>query len=382
MLKPHGGKLISRVLTSERREQALEDSKGLHKLPVSEESISDIHNIATGVFSPLKGFVGHEDVATIVDHDSLASGLPWTIPILLSVDKEHEKRTKEGETIVLCREDGRSVALMDVESKFSYDRSKICENVFGTTDQSHPGVKKIFSMDGIYLGGDIKLIEKLEHRYDQYNLTPAETRFLFQQKGWNTVVGFQTRNPPHRAHEYLQKSALEICDGLFINPVIGKKKPGDFTDDIILKAYEAHLGLFFPGDRAVMSILPFEMRYAGPKEAIFHAIVRKNFGCTHFIVGRDHAGVGSYYDTYAAHRIFEDFGYLGIQPLFFDHSFYCTACGGMGTKKTCPHGNEQHLGPSGTKIRAIVTKGATIAPEIMRPEIAEILRGADEPFVK
>ena len=381
MLKPHGGKLVSRVLKAERREQALEDAKGLHKLPVTEENITDIHNIATGVFSPLKGFVVHEDVASIASNDCLASGIPWTIPILLSITTEQAGSVREGETIVLSHKDKSPVAFMDVEDKFSYDRSELCENVFGTTDTAHPGVKKICSGDGMYLGGNIKLIEKLGHRYDQYNLTPGETRFLFKQKGWNTVVGFQTRNPPHRAHEYLQKSALEICDGLFINPVIGKKKSGDFTDELILKAYEAHLRLFFPKDRAVMSILPFEMRYAGPKEAIFHAIVRKNFGCTHFIVGRDHAGVGDYYDTYAAHKIFEDFGYLGIQPLFFDHSFYCKACGGMGTKKTCPHGNEQHLGPSGTRIRAIVTEGARIAPEIMRPEIAEILRSSNEPFV-
>jgi len=382
MLKPHGGKLVSRVLTAENREQALSDAKSLKAVTITEENVTDIHNIATGVFSPLKGFTNHEDLASIVNHDSLASGLPWTIPILLSIDREQAASILEGGTIVLVHENGNPVALMDVEDRFSYDRSRICENVFGTTDLDHPGVRKIFSTDGLYLGGDIKLIEKTEHKYDKYNLTPAETRFLFKQKGWNTVVGFQTRNPPHRAHEYLQKSALEICDGLFINPVIGKKKPGDFTDDLILRAYETHLQTFFPGDRAVMSILPFEMRYAGPKEAIFHAIVRKNFGCTHFIVGRDHAGVGDYYDTYAAHRIFEDFGYLGIQPLFFDHSFYCKACGGMGTKKTCPHGNEEHLGPSGKKIRAIITEGTAIAPEIMRPEIADVLRSAKEPFVK
>jgi len=382
MLKPHGGKLVNRVLKDEVRREIMEQIDSFSKLVVTEEKVTDIHNIATGVFSPLKGFVCYEDLDSIVMRDSLASGLPWTIPIVLSVSKEDAERIKEGETILLTHENGKPVALMEVEDKFRYDKSKICEAIFGTTDLSHPGVKKIFSTSGIYLGGNIKLIEKIEHRYEKYNLTPAETRFLFKEKGWKTVVGFQTRNPPHRAHEYLQKCALEICDGLFINPVIGKKKVGDFTDELILKAYEVHLRLFFPKDRAVMSILPFEMRYAGPKEAIFHAIVRKNFGCTHFIVGRDHAGVGKYYDSYAAHRIFEDFGYLGIQPLFFDHAFYCRRCGGMATKKTCPHGAEDHLGPSGTKIREIVTKGAEIAPEIMRPEIVEVLRSAEEPFVK
>ncbi len=382
MLKPHGGKLVNRVLKEEQRDQAFEDAKKLNQLQVTEENITDLNSIATGIFSPLKGFITREDLDSIVKSDSLANGLPWTIPILLSVGKEQAAGFSQGETLSLVDGSGKPVALMELEEKFSYDRASMCEAVFGTTDMEHPGVKKAFTGDGIYLGGEIKILEKERHKYDQYNLTPSETRYLFKEKGWNTVVGFQTRNPPHRAHEYLQKSALEICDGLFINPVIGKKKAGDFTDDLILKSYATHLDQFFPQDRAVMSILPFEMRYAGPKEAIFHAIVRKNFGCTHFIVGRDHAGVGNYYDTYAAHRIFEDFGYLGIQPLFFDFSFYCTKCGGMGTKKTCPHGRESQLGPSGTKIRAIVTEGSEIAPEIMRPEIAAVLRSSSEPFVK
>jgi sulfate adenylyltransferase len=205
---------------------------------------------------------------------------------------------------------------------------------------------------------------------------------LFQQKGWDTVVAFQTRNPPHRAHEYIQKCALEICDGLFINPVIGRKKAGDFTDELILKAYQTLIDDFYPQDRVVMSILPWQMRYAGPKEAIFHAIVRKNFGCTHHIIGRDHAGVGDYYDTYAAHRIFADFPDLEIQPLFFEHSFYCQACENMATAKTCPHDKGSWLSPSGTKIRGIITEGAEVAAEIMRPEIAKVLVGEGHPFVE
>jgi sulfate adenylyltransferase len=382
MLRPHGGKLVNRVLSKDAKNAVLEDARSFRKLVVSGENITDIHNITTGIFSPLKGFLNHEDLTSIVKHDTLAKGISWTIPILLSVGKEESKRFSEGESILLTKENGNPVALMELEDKFSFDRSKLCEAVFGTTKTEHPGVKKTFEGDGIYLGGDIQLLELEKHHYDQYKLTPAQTRYLFREKGWKTVVGFQTRNPPHRAHEYLQKCALEICDGLFINPVIGKKKVGDFTDPLILKAYETHLRLFFPPNRAVMSILPFEMRYAGPKEAIFHAIVRKNFGCTHFIVGRDHAGVGNYYDSYAAQRIFEDFEDLGIQPLFFDHSFFCRKCGSMGTTKTCPHDKKHHMGPSGTKIRAIVTEGSTIAPEIMRPQIAALLREAKDPFVK
>jgi len=382
MLKPHGGSLINRVLNPQRAAQMAEEAAEMSRLRVGPDTISDLNNIARGVFSPLTGFNTRDDLDSIVRHDSLSTGLPWTIPILLGIDDDFSGQVKEGEDIVLLgRDTDEPVAIMNVADRYQYDRSLIAEAVFGTTDDAHPGVKKIYSIPHTLIGGNIDLIRQKESPYEKYNLSPSETRYLFKQKGWKTVVGFQTRNPPHRAHEYLQKCALEICDGLFINPVIGKKKPGDFTDDLILRAYEKQLELFYPGNRAVMSILPFEMRYAGPKEAIFHAIARKNFGCTHFIVGRDHAGVGDYYDTYAAHRIFEDFDFLGIQPLFFDHSFYCKTCGGMGTTKTCPHDKTVRLNPSGTLIRAVVTEKADIDPHVMRPEIAEVLKNEEDPFV-
>jgi len=382
MLKPHGGSLINRVLNPQRAAEAAAGAAEMPHLEVGTDTISDLNNIARGVFSPLTGFNTRDDLDSIVRHDTLSTGLPWTIPILLSINDKLSAAIREGDDIALLSQDtGEPVAVMNISDKYHYDHSQIAETVFGTTDNRHPGVKKIYSMENTFIGGNIDLIRQKESRYERYNLSPSETRYLFKRKGWKTVVGFQTRNPPHRAHEYLQKCALEICDGLFINPVIGKKKPGDFTDELILKAYEKQLELFYPRDRAVMSILPFEMRYAGPKEAIFHAIVRKNFGCTHFIVGRDHAGVGDYYDTYAAHRIFEDFDFLGIQPLFFDHSFYCKTCGGMGTTKTCPHDKSVRLNPSGTLIRAVVTEKADIDPHIMRPEIAEVLKREENPFV-
>jgi sulfate adenylyltransferase len=274
------------------------------------------------------------------------------------------------------------LALLHVEEKYQFDKRKIAKGVFGTDDEKHPGVQRLFGLPDVFLAGPVDLLEDIRNPYQQYNLSPKETRYLFRQKGWTTVVAFQTRNPPHRAHEYIQKCALEICDGLFINPVIGKKKRGDFTDQIILQAYQTLIDGFYPSERVVMSILPWQMRYAGPKEAIFHAIVRKNFGCTHHIIGRDHAGVGDYYDTYAAHRVFDDFPDLGIQPLFFEHSFYCQSCQNMATAKTCPHEKSSWLSPSGTKIRGIITEGAEVAPEIMRPEIAKVLAVADRPFVE
>ncbi len=382
MLKPHGGSLINRVLNPQRAAKAAADAADMPHLKVGPDTISDLNNIARGVFSPLTGFNTHDDLDSIVRHDSLSTGLPWTIPILLSIHDGFSSQVKEGDDIALVSGDtNEPVAIMNIGDRFHYDRSQIAEAVFGTTDDKHPGVRKIYSLENTLIGGNIDLIKQKDSPYEQYNLSPSETRYLFKQKGWKTVVGFQTRNPPHRAHEYLQKCALEICDGLFINPVIGKKKVGDFTDDLILAAYEKQLEMFYPNDRAVMSILPFEMRYAGPKEAIFHAIARKNFGCTHFIVGRDHAGVGDYYDTYAAHRIFEDFDFLGIEPLFFDHSFYCKTCGGMGTTKTCPHDRTVRLNPSGTLIRAVVTEKADIDSRIMRSEIAEVLKSEDNPFV-
>ncbi|KPJ64122.1 sulfate adenylyltransferase [candidate division WOR-1 bacterium DG_54_3] len=382
LVKPHGGELVDRVLSAEKKAEAQAEIAGMFQMTVSKETVSEIQNIARGVFSPLEGFLNRAELESVVTEGHLASGLAWTIPILLAVEESQAEAITEGQTLALLDETGAPVALLHLEQKYQFDKGKIARGVFGTDDDKHPGVQKLFRLPDLFLAGDVDLLEDIRTPYEQYNLSPRETRYLFRKRGWDTVVAFQTRNPPHRAHEYIQKCALEICDGLFINPVIGKKKSGDFTDDVILKAYQTLIDDFYPPDRVVMSILPWQMRYAGPKEAIFHAIVRKNFGCTHHIIGRDHAGVGDYYDTYAAHRIFADFPDLGIQPLFFEHSFYCQACENMATAKTCPHDKSSWLSPSGTKIRAIITEGVQVAPEITRSEIAKVLASEERPFVE
>lgn len=384
MIAPHGGRLVKRFAPKDDVEKLREEAGSLPRVDVSPELVVDLQNIAQGTFSPLEGFLLKADVESIIAGDRLDNGMVWTIPILLDVSREAADGFSPGDRLALFGPDGKAEAVMDLAEKFTFDREALASRVFGTTDPAHPGVEKLMKMKEVLLGGKVTVLERKAHRYDRYNLSPAETRMLFREKGWRTVVGFQTRNPPHRAHEYLQKCALESVDGLFINPVIGKKKPGDFTDDLILETYQHLIDNFYPRDRAIMSILPFEMRYAGPKEAIFHALVRKNYGCSHFIVGRDHAGVGDYYDTYAAHRIFESFDQadLGVTPMFYDHSFYCKKCANMGSKKTCPHGREDLILPAGKRIRAIITEKASVEPELMRPEIADILQNAKDPFVK
>ena len=379
MIEPHGGKLVNRQMDDQRKERMLSEVGEIPSLMISPDNITDLQNIAHGVFSPLEGFFCRSDMDSVVKSDRLSNDLPWSIPICLTVE---EAAFREGETIALVNAEDLPIATMDIEDIYGYDKDDIARTVYGTTDRDHPGVFKLHNEGSTFIGGRIELVQDVDFPFREHYLPPEKTRGHFEKMGWKTVVAFQTRNPPHRAHEFIQKCALEIVDGLFVNPVIGKKKPGDFTDDLILNAYRTALNGFYPESRAFMSILPWEMRYAGPKEAIFHCIVRKNFGCTHHIIGRDHAGVGNYYDTYAAHRIFEDFPDLGIQPLFFEHSFYCTKCGNMATSKTCPHTKEDWLSPSGTKIRGIVTEGADIDPYIMRPEVAQVLKSADRPFVK
>jgi len=382
LIKPHGGELVDRILSEEKSAQLMTEVPGMFSLTVSPDTISEIQNLARGVFSPLEGFLNRAELESVVSQGHLTNGLAWTIPILLAVEETQANKAREGRSLALLNEAGAPLALLHLEEKYRFDKGKIARGVFGTEDEKHPGVQRLMNLPDVFLAGAVDLLQDIREPYKRYNLTPKETRYLFRQKGWDTVVAFQTRNPPHRAHEYIQKCALEICDGLFINPVIGKKKSGDFTDGVILKAYQTLIDDFYPQNRVVMSILPWQMRYAGPKEAIFHAIVRKNFGCTHHIIGRDHAGVGDYYDTYAAHRIFADFPDLGIQPLFFEHSFYCQACENMATAKTCPHDKGSWLSPSGTKIRGIITEGAEVASEIMRPEIAGVLTSEKRPFVE
>ena len=381
MIRPHGGKLVDRVLMGKAREQAEEKAYGLPRLEVGDDLARDVENIARGVFSPLEGFLGREDYQSVLRSMRLANDVPWTIPIVLDVSEEEADRFREREDIALFHR-GKPLAIMHLEEKYRYDKEEHARRVFGTTSRAHPGVAKLERMEEVLLGGKIDLINPPQSRFDRYKLSPFETRVLFKEKGWRTVVGFQTRNVPHLGHEYVQKTALSFVDGIFINPLIGRKKRGDFKDGVILEAYAILIENYFLKDNAVLAILETEMRYAGPREAIFHAIMRKNFGCTHFIVGRDHAGVGNFYDPFAAHRIFEEFPDLGIVPLFFRTFFYCRKCGGVTNEKTCPHSEEDRVNFSGTTIRKMLSQGEVPPPELMRPEVAEVIARYGNPFVE
>jgi sulfate adenylyltransferase len=344
------------------------------------EQASDVWNLATGAYSPLEGFLGPEDLRAVLFDRRLANGVTWTIPIVLDVSAERARRL--GDAVGLWH-NGRPLARLDGVCPYRYDRVDYAKQVFGTDDAKHPGVAKVLGLGDVLLGGTVTALGDLETaaHLARYRLTPRETRVLFDAKGWRTVVGFQTRNVPHLGHEYVQKTALTFVDGLFINPVIGRKKAGDFKDEVILAAYEALVQHYYVRERTVLATLHTEMRYAGPREAIFHAIVRKNFGCTHFIVGRDHAGVGSYYAPYAAQEIFDDFPDLGITPLFFTAFFYCRRCGSVANEKTCPHAAEARLDFSGTLLRRLLTERH--APDgLIRPEVAEVILGVDNPFVE
>jgi sulfate adenylyltransferase len=377
MTQPHGGKLVDRVF-KERKESALQKAERLFQLNIDEERAKDIQNIAHGVFSPLQGFLNKKDFLSVLEAGRLENGLAWTIPVVLDISPS--TRINEGKEIAL-NFNGKPVAILNVEEIYDYDKSKFAEKVFGTTDAAHPGVAKVMKMNERLVAGNIDLIEEMSLPFSEYYLKPTDTRALFKEKGWKTVVGFQTRNVPHLGHEYCQKTALTFVDGLFINPVIGKKKAGDFRDEVILESHEALIRYYYPEDRVVMSILPFEMRYAGPREAILHAIVRKNFGCTHFVVGRDHAGVGNYYPPYAAQEIFSQFTDLEISPIFFREFFYCRKCLGVMNEKTCPHKGKYRVDFSGTGIRERLVKGEKVARELMRTEVVKAISRWEQPFV-
>jgi sulfate adenylyltransferase len=382
MIPPHGGKLVERVLKGARREETLGMAKDLPVLRINDESVSDVENIATGVFSPLEGFMGKSDFRSVLNEMRLPSDLPWTIPIVLDASREEASRLKEGAEALLASEAGRPVAILHVEEKYEYVKDELAEKVFLTADRAHPGVAKVARMKEVLVAGPVDLLEISPTPFDRYKLSPRETRILFKEKGWKTVVAFQTRNTPHIGHEYLQKTALTFTDGIFVNPVIGRKKKGDFKDEVILSSYDELIRNYYLKERAVMAILQMEMRYAGPREAIFHAIVRKNFGCTHIIIGRDHAGVGKYYHPYAAQDIFEEFPDLGIAPLFFRSFYYCRRCQSVVNEKICPHPSSEHIEFSGTKIRDMLVKGEIPPPELMRPEVARVIMQYKDPFVE
>jgi len=380
MIQPHGGKLVDRMLRGSPNNEALERAKILPRIILDAESVSDVENIANGVYSPLEGFLGKADFRNVLNQMRLANDLPWTVPIVLDVTRQEAARFKVGGEILLANEGGRPVALLTFQEAYDYNKEEMAEKVFNTLDKAHPGVAKVMAMKDVLLAGPIDLIQESPTPFDRYKLSPKETRVLFKEKGWRTVVGFQTRNTPHNGHEYVQKAALTFTDGIFINPVIGKKKKGDFKDEVILASYEELIRHYYLKERAVMAILQMEMRYAGPREAIHHAVIRKNFGCTHIIIGRDHAGVGSYYPPYAAQDIFEEFPDLGIVPLFFRAFYYCKKCRSVVNEKICPHPTADQIQYSGTKIRDMLVKGEIPPPELMRPEVAKIIMGFKEPF--
>ena len=410
---PHGGTLVWRTLTGEARAAALERAASLPRIRLDELADSDLELIGVGAFSPLTGFMGRADYEAVVEAMRLASGLVWSLPVTLAVSRRQAARLREGDEVVLEDPAGHPVGLMQVTEIFPYDKEKEARLVFGTAEEAHPGVARLYRRGDVLLGGPVWFLgrtgeplpagpESLGREaapsppaavtgtaghpgpsrrpvppdpFRPYRLTPWQTRRLFDQKGWRTVVGFQTRNPVHRAHEYLQKVALEMVDGLLLHPLVGPTKADDVPAPVRLRCYLELLRLYYPEQRVLFAVFPAAMRYAGPREAIFHAICRKNYGCTHFIVGRDHAGVGHYYGTYDAQKLFDRFRpeELGITPLKFEHAFYCRRCGGMATTRTCPHGAEDRVVLSGTKVRAMLARGEMPPPEFTRPEVARIL---------
>ena len=384
MIKPHGNKLIDKVLPESKRNQIESESKEMLHLKVNNEVIEDLYNIAHGVFSPLEGFMFEEDVQSIIKNDRMANDLPWTMPITFDVNEETAKKFSVGDDIALSNGDGRVIAVLHLEQIFEHNKKAIAENSFQTLDTAHPGVEKVLTSNDKLFAGKIDLVNTIIKDFEEFTYYPKQTREIFKEKGWNKVVGFQTRNVPHLGHEYVQKAALTLVDGLFINPIIGKKKTNDFIDPVILGAYNVLIDNYYRRDRTMMGILRTRMRYGGPKEAIFHSIMRKNFGCSHFIVGRDHAGVGKYYGPFDAHMIFDEFPDLEIKPICFRSFFKCDKCGGVVNDYTCPHdGTEYQKMIAGRKIRQmIVDKQLDDLTEFMRPEVAKYLLDQKELFVK
>lgn len=377
MPKPHGGKLINRSIKKEPS-----DLSKLPKFEINANLSEDVLNISNGVFSPLKGFLCRNDLENVLNEKRLEDDTPWTIPILLDLNKKDIKDIQEGDRVLLTNKENGVMALLDIDEIYTYNKKTLAQAVYGTQDTIHPGVTNINNMKQILLGGKITILNSKTRNFDEYNLSPKETRILFKEKRWKEIVAFQTRNPPHIGHEYVQKTALTFVDGIFINPIIGKKKVGDFRDEVILASYKALMTHYYLKKRAVMSILRTSMKYAGPREAIHHAIMRKNFGCTHFIVGRDHAGVGNYYKPYDAHDIFSEFPDLGIIPVFFRSFSRCTKCDSVVNDKICPHNQKFHINFSGKKIRELLRTGEIPPEDMMRKEVAETILKFDKPFVE
>ncbi len=380
VVSPHGGALVNRKVAPQDVATFLERVERLPRITLNSLQASDLEMIAIGAFSPLHGFMGQDDYTKVISGMHLASGEAWPLPVTLATSSSVAGAISDGDEVALEDEAGRLLGSMVVQEKFEYDSGHEAQQVFRTTDEAHPGVANLYAQGEVLLGGPVQYLDVPRDQlpFPEYRLEPTETRQRFQELGWNTVVGFQTRNPVHRAHEYLQKCALEIVDGLLLHPLVGATKGDDIPAELRMRCYTVILEGYYPKDRVLLSVNPAFMRYAGPREAIFHALVRKNYGCSHFIVGRDHAGVGSYYGPYDAQHIFREFspGELGIQPLFFENAFHCTECGGMATTKTCPHDAKSHIFLSGTQVRAMLSRGELPPEEFTRPEVAAVLAEA------
>ena len=375
MINAHGGKLVNRVTDA--------DPSGLFSVDISPDLANDVENIADGIFSPLEGFLNQQDFESVISKGRLANGIAWTMPTVLDVDDDTGKKMKEAGNVLLKNPEGTGIAILHVEDVYSYDKQVTVNGVYGTNDESHPGVAKTNSMNDFLVGGKIDYIQKQnETEIRKHRMTPSQTRELFEKAGWKTIVAFQTRNPPHVAHEMLQKNAITTRDGVFVNPLIGKKKSGDFKDEIIVKAYETMIENYYPQDKCQLATLHTEMKYAGPKEAIHHAIMRQNYGCTHIIIGRDHAGVGKFYDPFAAHKIFADYPELEIEPIFFPAFFYCKKCLTFTNPNVCPHDADDREQISGTKLREMIQNGEAPSEFILRPEVAKVIIDFDKPFVE
>jgi len=364
LIDPHGGRLVDR--TGPRPDGV----ERLEQLPLTSRELSDLDMLASGALSPLEGFMGPHDYERVIEEMRLERGLPWALPVCLAVE-----RAPHGDEVTLTDESGRPVAVLEVDQAYEYDKEREAERCFRTTDEAHPGVARLYAQKPMYLGGRVTVFERAQPAFPELALDPAQTRATFAERGWKRVVGFQTRNPIHRAHEYLTKGALETVDGLLIHPLVGDTKSDDVPAATRVECYRILVENYYPADRVLVSAFPAAMRYAGPREAIWHAICRKNYGCSHFIVGRDHAGVGDYYGTYDAQLIFDEFESheLDIEPMFFEHAFFCRACGQMATPKTCPHGGDDHVFLSGTKVRELLADGKLPPAEFSRPEVAEVL---------
>jgi sulfate adenylyltransferase len=378
-IAPHGGQLINRIASHKQRHEFLDKADFLPRVQLDKRSTSDLEMIGIGAFSPLIGFMEQADYDSVVETMHLSNGLPWTIPITLSVDEAVAAPLKEGSLVRLDDPNGNFIGVLELTQKYRYDKVREAINVYRTDEEEHPGVKVVYEQGDINLAGPVWLLQRDHHPlFPAYQIDPTKSRALFQEKGWKTVVGFQTRNPIHRAHEYIIKCALETVDGLFLHPLVGATKSDDIAAEVRMRCYEIMLELYFPENRVILAINPAAMRYAGPREAIFHSLIRKNYGCTHFIVGRDHAGVGDYYGTYDAQHLFDEFDptELGITPMKFEHAFYCKRTQQMATTKTSPSRPEERIHLSGTKVREMLRRGELPPGEFSRPEVAAELARA------